>query len=36
MVLWVVTVCNDAVGYQHFRGPCSLHLNNKSSSQLKP
>jgi hypothetical protein len=23
----IVTSCNVAVGYQHFGGPCSLHLN---------
>jgi len=26
-VFWVVTSCNVAVGYQHFRGPCCLHLH---------
>jgi len=25
-VNWVVTPCSIVVGYQRFRGPCSLHL----------
>jgi hypothetical protein len=25
-VFWVVTTCGVVVGYQHFRGPCCLHL----------
>jgi hypothetical protein len=27
-VFWVMTPCSDVVGYQHFRGPCCLHLNS--------
>jgi hypothetical protein len=25
VIFWVLTL-HDAVGYQHFRGPCGLHL----------
>jgi hypothetical protein len=25
-VFWVVMSCGVVVGYQHFRGPCCLHL----------
>jgi hypothetical protein len=25
-VFWFVTVCTVEIGYQHFRGPCCLHL----------
>jgi hypothetical protein len=24
---WVVMPCSDVIGYQHFRGPCCLHLH---------
>jgi len=26
VVCWVVSLCSDVVGYQHFGGPCQLHL----------
>jgi len=26
VILWIVTPCNDVIGYQHFGGPCFLHL----------
>jgi hypothetical protein len=26
-VFWVVTQYSVVVGYQHFRGPCCLHLH---------
>jgi hypothetical protein len=26
VVIWVVTLCCDVVGYQRFEGPCFLHL----------
>jgi len=28
-VFCVATPCSIAVGYQHFRGPCCLHLHTK-------
>jgi len=28
VIFWVVTPCNDVVGYQRFGGPCCLHLQN--------
>jgi len=28
-VFWAVTLSSDVVGYQHFRGPCCLHLWGK-------
>jgi hypothetical protein len=28
-VFWIVTQHNVVVGYQHFRGPCCLHLEGK-------
>jgi hypothetical protein len=28
-VSWVVTACSVAVGYQCFRGPCYLHLQDE-------
>jgi hypothetical protein len=30
---WVVTPCDDVVGYQHFRGPRCLHLEHYTASQ---
>jgi len=27
MVVWVVMLCSDVVGYQYVRGPCCLHLH---------
>jgi len=29
VVLWVVTSCSIAVGYQRFEGPCCLHLHGE-------
>jgi len=26
VVMWVVTPCNDVVGYRRFGGPCCFHL----------
>jgi hypothetical protein len=28
-LLWLVTLCSFAVGYQRFRGPCYLHLQGE-------
>jgi hypothetical protein len=28
-VLWIVTLCTAAVGYQRFGGPCRLHLHGE-------
>jgi hypothetical protein len=30
---WVVTPCNDVVGYQRFEGPCCLHLQTWKPSE---
>jgi hypothetical protein len=27
VVLWIVTLCSDVVGYKHFGEPCYLHLH---------
>jgi hypothetical protein len=29
VVLWVVTVCSNVVGYQCFRGVCCLYLQDE-------
>jgi len=28
MVFWIVISCCVVVGYQHFEGPCCLHLQD--------
>jgi len=28
MVLWVITLCSDVIGYQHFEGLCCLCLHS--------
>jgi hypothetical protein len=28
VVFWITTLCSD-VGYQHFKGPCCLHLQGE-------
>jgi len=28
-VLWVVMLCSDELGYQCFREPCCLHLQDE-------
>jgi hypothetical protein len=32
MVFWVMMPCNEVIGYQHFRGPCCLHLEGEVNS----
>jgi hypothetical protein len=34
-VLWVMTPCSDAVGYQRFVGHCCLHLQGEVSGAGK-
>jgi len=34
VVFWVVTPCNDVVGYQRFGGSCCLHLHPKAGSSM--
>jgi hypothetical protein len=29
VIFWVVMPCNTAIEYQHFRGPCCLHLQGE-------
>jgi len=31
LAFWVVMPHSDVVGYQHFRGPCCLHLQGEMS-----
>jgi hypothetical protein len=33
-VFWVVTPCNDVVGYQRFRNPCCLHLQGMMAKKI--
>jgi len=33
MIFWVMTLCRDIVGYQHFRGPCSPSILRKITTQ---
>jgi hypothetical protein len=35
MVFWVMTMCNDVVGYQCFRGPCCLCLKGEVNGTRK-
>jgi len=32
-IFWVVTSCSFVVGYQCFRGPCCLHLQDDVTTQ---
>jgi hypothetical protein len=32
-VFWDVMLCCVVVGYQHFRGPCYLHLQGEGITQ---
>jgi len=32
---WVVTLCSDVVGYQHFGGPCCLHHHHSEDGSSK-
>jgi hypothetical protein len=34
-VFWVVMLCSVVVEYQHFRGPCCLHLQGEVASMGK-
>jgi len=33
-VYWVMMPCNVTVGYQHFRGPCCLHLHPEDGGSM--
>jgi hypothetical protein len=33
VVFWIVKLCTDMVGYQHFGGPCCLHLQGAQFSK---
>jgi hypothetical protein len=34
-VFWVVMLCIIVVGYDHFRGPCSLHLQAEDGCSIE-
>jgi hypothetical protein len=34
-VFWLVMPCSGAVGYQHFSGPCCLHLPTRGRLRLE-
>jgi hypothetical protein len=34
-VLWVLMLCSVVVGYEHFGGPCYLHLQHGNNMVLQ-